>query len=91
MERINLLDEFKTILSEHVNGEGVKALESLNEETELKNDLGIDSLDVINIVIDIEGHFDIEIDNDSIKKMSTVGNCLALLEEKINGPIEFKA
>ena len=91
MERADLLNEFKTILSEHVSGEGTKALESLHEETDLKNDLGIDSLDVVNIVIDIESHFDIEIDNDSIKKMSTIANCLNLVDEKVNGPIQHRA
>ncbi len=88
MERMILLNDLKTILSEHVDSEGAKALESLSEQTDLRNDLGIDSLDVVNIVIDIESHFNIEIENDSIKKMSTIKNCIDLIEEKVNQPVE---
>lgn len=88
MERKILLNDLKTILSEHVDGEGAKALESLSEQTDLRNDLGIDSLDVVNIVIDIESHFNIEIENDSIKKMSTIKNCMDLIAEKVCQPAE---
>ncbi len=91
MERKRLLNALKIILAEHVSGEGTVALESLSEQTDLRNDLGIDSLDVINIVIDIENHFQIEIDNDSIKKMSTIANCIDLIGEKINSPVRHRA
>src|SRR3954463_5405431 len=83
MKRTNLLDQFKKILSEHVATNQSGLLEKLSEETDLVDDLGIESLDVVNIVIDMEDHFNIAIDNDSIKRMSTVGNCLDLIEEKL--------
>jgi acyl carrier protein len=83
MQRTKLFNEFKTILSEHVPGEDSFAMQNINEHTNLVDDLGIESLDVVNIVIDMEDHFKIEIDNDSIKKMSTVGNCLDLIQEKL--------
>ncbi|MBE7173538.1 MAG: acyl carrier protein [Williamsia sp.] len=83
MERMRLFREFKTILVEHVSGTGAKALENLHEHTSMTDDLGVESLDIVNIVIDIENHFNIEIDNDSIRRMSTVGNCISLIQEKM--------
>jgi acyl carrier protein len=82
MERASLFFEFKQILAEHVSAKQTKALENLQEQTNLIDELGIESLDIVNIVIDMEDRFNIEIDNDSIRRMSTVGNCLDLLQEK---------
>lgn len=83
MERTNLFNDFKAILSGHVPGNRLMAFKSLNEQTNMADDLEIESLDIVSIVIDIEDKFNIEIDNDSIRKMSTVGNCLNLIQEKL--------
>ena len=83
MERTTVFTDFKSILSEHISDSGTRALENLNEGTNLADDLQIESLDIVNIVIDMEDKFGIEIDNDSIRKMSTVGNCINLIQEKL--------
>ena len=83
MERTTLFTEFKTILSGHVPDNRVKAFESLNEQTNMADDLEIESLDIVSIVIDIEDKFNIEIENDSLRRMSTVGSCLNLIQEKL--------
>ena len=83
MERTAIFTDFKSILSEHIPNSASKAFQNLNEQTNLADDLQIESLDVVNIVIDMEDKFGIEIDNDSIRKMSTVGNCLTLIQEKL--------
>lgn len=83
MKRKLQFDEFKTILKAHITAEDESIIDRLTEDTDLINDLGIDSLDVVNIVIDIENHYKIEIDNDSIKKLSTIKNCLNLIDEKL--------
>ena len=84
MERMKLFREFKTILSEHVPNTAMKAFENLHDHTSMTDDLGVESLDIVNIVIDIENKFSIEIDNDSIRRMSTVGNCISLIQEKLS-------
>jgi acyl carrier protein len=83
MERTLIFKKFKSILSDHVAGNEPSTLEAVSEQTDLVDDLGIESLDVVNIVIDMEDHFNIQIDNDSIKRMSTIGNCLDLIQEKL--------
>ncbi len=84
MERINVFREFKSILADHVPSSAEGALATLSERTSMTDDLGIESLDIVNIVIDIENRFNIEIDNDSIRRMLTVGNCLELIAEKLS-------
>jgi len=83
MERTTVFNEFKEILSGHVPANKSRAFESLTEQTSMTDDLAIESLDIVSIVIDIEDKFHIEIDNDSIRKMSTVGNCINLIQEKL--------
>ena len=83
MERTTVFNEFKTILSAHVPNNKIKAFESLHEQTSMTDDLEIESLDIVSIVIDIEDKFNIEIDNDSIGRMSTVGSCINLIQEKL--------
>jgi len=83
MKRTELFNQFKTILAEHIPGDEQEIIATITEQTNLVDDLGIESLDVVNIVIDMEDNFNIQIDNDAIKKMSTVGSCLDLIQEKL--------
>lgn len=83
MERATLFNEFKEVLAEHISANAKPVFEKLNEQTNMADDLLIESLDIVNIVIDVENKFNIEIDNDSIKRMTTVGNCVSLIQEKL--------
>lgn len=47
-------------------------VESITPESTFVEDLGADSLDVIQIVIKIEKEFDIEIPDDAVQNISTV-------------------
>lgn len=50
-------------------------------ESALVDDLGLSSLDVINIVAEFESEFDIEIPDRVIPTLRTVGDIVAYLEE----------
>ena len=56
---------------------------SKNENTALAADLGLSSFDVVSIVTEFEDEFDIEIPDRDIRKMVTVGDILAYLDEKV--------
>lgn len=88
MKRLELLYKFKEIIREHISEDELPLLEDFNEQIDLKEDLLIDSLDVVNIIIDIENEFSIEIGDDEIKKLTDVGSCLDLVEVSINAVIE---
>lgn len=52
-------------------------------ESALVDDLGLSSLDVINIVVEFEEEFDIEIPDRIIPTLRTVGDIVKLLEENV--------
>ena len=43
-------------------------------ETKFVEDLGADSLDIFQVVSDLEGEFNMEFDNDAAEKIKTVGD-----------------
>lgn len=56
--------------------------EKMNESTDLVNDLGLNSLDVINVVVAFEDEFGIEIPDRVISGFRTVGDIAAYLDKK---------
>lgn len=59
--------------------------DEVNENTDIINDLGADSLDVVDLVMTLEDEFDIEIPDEDIETIHTVGELAHYLEEHIDG------
>lgn len=59
-----------------------EAYNNLTEDTDFINDLEINSANLVDIVLDVEDEFDIEIDNDSMEKMLSVKAVVAIIQEK---------
>lgn len=55
----------------------------INPEANLIKDLGIDSLDYAEIVMDFEQTFDIRIPDDDAEKLSTIGAAVSYIENKL--------
>jgi acyl carrier protein len=51
-------------------------------DAELSSDLGINSIELANLIMICEEKFDITIDDDDIHKLVTVGDVVAYLEEQ---------
>ena len=66
-------------------GKGVK-VEDLHEETDLVKDLKFDSINIIQLVAELECGFDIEIDdyNLELEKLSKYKTLRAIVEEKLS-------
>lgn len=60
-----------------------EALENINENTDFINDLNINSANLVDVILDVEEVFDIEIDADSMEKMRDVQSALMVIEEKL--------
>jgi acyl carrier protein len=71
-----LLDEVKEVVVEQlsVNADEVK------EESKFVEDLGADSLDVVELVMALEEKFDIEIPDEDAEKIATVSDAIAFIE-----------
>lgn len=50
--------------------------------TELVDDLGADSLDLVDLVMTLEDEFDMEISDDDIESVRTVGDIVKYLEDR---------
>ncbi|CAJ1002174.1 MULTISPECIES: acyl carrier protein [Bacillales] len=49
-------------------------------EASFKDDLGADSLDVVELVMELEDEFDMEISDEDAEKITTVGEVVAYIE-----------
>jgi acyl carrier protein len=59
--------------------------EKITPETSFVNDLGADSLDTVELVMELEEEFDINIPDDAAEKIQTVGQAVQYIESGING------
>ncbi len=76
-----MLADLKSIIKPYIQNE--EAFAKLTEETDFINDLKINSANLVDIVLDVEDKFDIEIDNDSMDKMLNVKAALEVIQEKL--------
>jgi acyl carrier protein len=63
----------------------------LDEKTPLREGLGLDSVDVVSIVSQIERRFRIRLTHEELQTLVTVHDVLGLLEAKVSAPPETKA
>ena len=61
---------------------GVDESEVTNDAS-FTNDLGADSLDTVELIMEFEKEFDLAIPDDQAEKISTVGEAIAHIEEAI--------
>ena len=59
--------------------------EKISRETSFVNDLGADSLDTVELVMELEEEFDITIPDDAAEKIQTVGQAIDYIDENQNG------
>lgn len=59
---------------------------AVSADESLRDDLRIDSLDAILLVLELEDRLGIDIDDDELAALGTVGELLALVEAKSRGP-----
>lgn len=74
--------EFKEILRPYT--QNLEALENLSNETDFIQDLKINSANIVDIFLDTEEKFDIEINNDALEKIKNVGDAIQVVFEKAN-------
>lgn len=57
--------------------------EQVTEDSEIIDDLGADSLDIVDLVMTLEEEFDTEISDEMIEGMKTVGDVVRFVEEHL--------
>ena len=59
--------------------------EKVKPETNFVNDLGADSLDIVELVMELEEEFDMSIPDEDAEKIRTVGDAVKYITEKQGG------
>ena len=71
-----VLEKVKAILAEQFDvGE-----DKVTADTDLQEDLGADSLDVVDLLMSIEDEFGVEVPDDEIENIKTVGSLVSYIE-----------
>ena len=74
-----VLEKVKMILSSQFDVEE----DSITPETNIADDLGADSLDLVDMLMSLEDEFDVEIPDEEIERIRTVGELVAYIEENM--------
>lgn len=67
-----MLEQIKKLIAENLEIN----TDNVTEESSFKDDLGIDSLDLFELVMAMEEEFGIEIPSDDLENMSTIGDVI---------------
>lgn len=71
-----VLEKVKNILAEQFDVEE----DSITPETDIQQDLGADSLDVVDLLMSIEDEFEIEVPDEEIENIHTVEDLVSYIE-----------
>jgi len=81
MTQEKLIASLKEIVRPYVQDED--AFKNLSESTDFLNDLKINSAHLVDVVLNVEDEFDIEIDNESMEKMLSVKAAMEVITAKL--------
>ena len=81
MTKKELITSLQKIIKPYVQDQ--EAFKNLSEETDFINDLKINSANLVDIILDVEDEFGIEIDNESMEKMLSVKSAIDIIETKL--------
>jgi len=81
MNRTEILEELRKILAPYTTDK--EQLAGINENTDLIKDLKINSANLVDIIIDAEEKYKVEIDYDDAEKMINVGTCIDVIAQRL--------
>ena len=72
------LEQIKKILSEQFS----ISEDEIGMDTSFTEDIGADSLDLVELLMALEQEFDVEIDDDEVEGIKTVGDAVRYIKDK---------
>lgn len=73
-----VFEKIKTILADQLDADP----DSITMETDISSDLGADSLDVVELIMSIEDEFEIEVPDEQIEGIRTVGDIVNYIQSR---------
>jgi len=80
MSREEIFEKLKSIIKPYINDQ--EAYAGVNESSDMLRDLKINSAHLVDIVLDVESAFGIQIDDESMEKMVTLKDALDIIQAK---------
>ena len=77
-------EEIRTQLAEIVNDIAGVAVEDVQLDKSFVDDLGVDSLSMVEVIYECEDKFGVEIPDEDAKNLKTVGDAVAYIERAAN-------
>ncbi|MGO1469440.1 MAG: acyl carrier protein [Tissierella sp.] len=74
------IEKVKAVVAEQLDAE----VEGMEMETSLMEDLDADSLDAVEIIMELEDEFDIEIADEEAEGFKTIGDIVKYIDGKIS-------
>ncbi len=74
-----VLDKIKEIIKDVLG----KDASSFDENTDIMNDLKLDSLDIVDLVMSVEDEWGVVVDDEDIDKLRTLGDVAKYIESRI--------
>ena len=81
MERKEIFEKVVKILTPHVKNQAASA--SVSDSTHILDDLKVNSARLVDVVLAFEDEFDIEIADEDVDSVNTIGDCVALIQQKV--------
>ncbi len=76
---MEIFEKIRDIIADQLD---VADKDSITEASVITDDLGADSLDVVDLVMAIEDEFSVEIPEDEVENIKTVGDIVKYVEDK---------
>ena len=74
-----MFEKMKEIIADQLNVDG----DSITESSSFKDDLGADSLDIVELIMALEEEFDLEIPDADAEKIVTVNDVVEYIKENV--------
>ena len=76
---MDIFEKVKELIADQLD---VADKEGITEASSITDDLGADSLDVVDLVMALEDEFSVEIPEDEVENIKTVGDIVKYIEDK---------
>ena len=77
MDKNQIFDKVKAVILEELDVAEAK----VTLDAKLKEDLGADSIDAVQIIMALEDAFDIRLEDDNLEKITTVGDIVNFIQQ----------
>ena len=81
MDKQLVIDQLKEIVKPYIQDQ--QAFDALTEDTDFISDLKINSANLVDVILDIEEKYNIEIDNDAMERMINVKAAMEIIATKL--------